>query len=86
MEPSKHDYISNILEEEFETIYLQFLSMDTLEVQINSLVNHCEPVFDELGFSEQNEDSRLLRYAIIGTISEFETVKNELQQSAKIKG
>ena len=86
MDPSKYDYISNIMEEEFESIYMQFLSAGTLEAEINNLVNHCESVFDELGFTEENEDSRLLRYAIIGSISEYETVKNELQQSTKIKG
>jgi hypothetical protein len=93
LRPSKYNYISGILSEEFENDYnLMFESGLSLTETIN-IINHCEPVFDDLNFSEENEDNRFIRYTITGMISEYlqrnsenENVSNGLQQSAETAG
>ena len=59
----KGDYIRNILEEEFDT--------SVSKSELINMIGACQPVFDALGFTDENEDSRELRYAIIGTIAEY---------------
>ena len=55
-----------------------------------NMISYCDSVFNDLQFSEENEDNQFIRYAICGAISEYldsnrvnENVSNELQQSAK---
>ena len=71
LRPSKYNYICNILEEEFENKYYQFHKSGTLQFEVLNLINKCKPVFEAIGFTEENEDSRELKYAIIGTVSEY---------------
>ncbi|MGI8949943.1 MAG: DUF1896 family protein [Chitinophagaceae bacterium] len=71
LRPSKFNYICAILEEDFETTYQQLQESGTLVYEALNTMNHCKPVFDSLGFTEENEDERQLRYAIIGAISEY---------------
>ena len=89
--PSKFNYISNLLQEEFEATYNQLQESGTLKFEVINLINQCQPVFADLNFSEENEDNQFLRYAIIGTISgylisENENVKDGVQQSTKTEG
>ena len=94
LRPSKFNYISNLLQEEFESTYNQILESGTLKFEVINLINQCQSVFDDLNFSDENEDNQFLRYAIIGTISEYlegvtsenENVKDGLQQSTKTEG
>ena len=94
LRPSKFNYISNLLQEEFESAYNQILESGALKFEVINLINQCQSVFDDLNFSEENEDNQFLRYAIIGTISEYleavisenENVKDGLQQSTKTEG
>lgn len=86
LRPSKYNYISNILEEEFEFTYQQLKESGTLKFEVINLVHQCRSVFEDLNFSEENEDNRFTRYAIIGCIGEYfgslireqENVSNEL--------
>lgn len=71
LRPSKFNYIRNTLEEEFEKGYQQFLKSGILQFEVMNLINQCQPVFDEIGFTEENEDSSDLRNAVIGTIGEY---------------
>ena len=71
LRPSKYNYISNILEEEFEFAYLQFQKSGTLLYEVLNLINQCEPCFEALGFIEENEDKRELHYAVAGTIDKY---------------
>jgi Domain of unknown function (DUF1896) len=71
LRPSKFNYISNIVEEEFEAIYQQLQKSGTLQFEVINLISHCQPVFDAIGFTEENEDNRQLQYAITGAISEY---------------
>ena len=86
LRPSRYNYIMNVLELEFEDKYNQFTESGLLLFEISNMIKHCNPVFDDLNFSEENEDNRFLRYAITGVIKEYmdsvmsENVRNELQQ------
>ena len=71
LRPSKFNYIKSILEEEFDNKYLQFHASGTLQFEVINMINQCQKIFDTIGFTEENEDSRELRYAITGTISEY---------------
>ena len=64
LRPSKFNYISNLLQEEFESTYNQLLESGTLKLEVINLINQCQPVFDDLNFSEKNEGNQFLRYAI----------------------
>ena len=94
LRPSKFNYISNLLQEKFESAYNQLQESGTLKFEVINLINQCQSVFDDLNFSEENEDNQFLRYAILGTISEYlecvtsgnENVKDGLQQSTKTEG
>ncbi|MEO6731306.1 MAG: DUF1896 family protein [Ferruginibacter sp.] len=94
LRPSKFNYICNLLHEEFESTYNQLQESGTLKFEVINLISQCQSVFTDLNFSEENEDNKFLRYAILGTIGEYlecvtsgnENVKDELQQSTKTEG
>lgn len=89
LKPSRYNYIRGILEEEFEKEFQLLCNTPLLQTEIINLTGYCKQVFDEIGFTEANEDDTFLRYNIMGAISEYlesnsgkENVENELQQSA----
>ena len=94
LRPSKFNYISNLLHEEFESTYNQILESGILKFEVINLINQCQSVFEDLNFSDENKDNKFLRYAILGSISEYlegvtsgnENVKDWLQQSTKTEG
>jgi hypothetical protein len=71
LRPSKYNYINQILEEEFEDTYQQLQNSGTLKFEVINLISQCQPVFEAIGFTEENEDSSELRNAITGTVSEY---------------
>ncbi len=71
LRPSRYNYICTLLEEEFENHHLQLKESGTLQFEAINLINHCQPVFDDLNFNEENENNRFLRYAITGCIREY---------------
>jgi len=79
LRPSKFNYISTVLEEEFGTTYQQLQESGTIKFEVINLINKCHSVFDDLNFSEENEDNQFLRYCIVGTISEY------LEESITVK-
>ncbi len=90
LRPSRYNYILNLLEQEFEKDHLLLVQSGLLQHEVINMVSCCDPIFNDLKFSEENEDNRFARYAIAGAISEYlesnrveETVSRELQQSAK---
>lgn len=93
LRPSRYNYILNVMEQEFATTYNQLSASGILQHEAINIIGHCSSVFDDLHFSEENEDNRFIYYAIAGSISEYlesngvnENVSNELQQSAKATG
>lgn len=90
LRPSRYNYISNLLEQEFEKDYQVLVKAGLLQHEVVNMIGYCDSVFNDLKFSEENEDNRFIYYAISGAIDEYldsnsvrETVSNELQQSAE---
>jgi hypothetical protein len=71
LRPSRYLYIREILAEEFEPEYVRLLDTGLLVFELLNLVESSKPVFEELGFTSENEEDRHLRYAITGTIREY---------------
>ena len=71
--PSKFNYLSTILEEEFKAEYDEWQETGILIYEVINLIDVCAPVFDAYGFNEASEDAKFLRYAIIGIIREYVT-------------
>lgn len=90
LRPSRYNYIINLLEQESENDYTILVKSGLLQHEIVNMIGYCDSVFNDLKFSEDNEDNQFIRYAICGAISEYldsnrvnENVSNELQQSAE---
>lgn len=71
LRPSKFNYIKEILEEDFLQAYKDFRDKGVLTYEITNMIEACNPVFEKIGFTEENEDDPALRYAIMGTIQEY---------------
>ncbi|HNP25069.1 MAG TPA: DUF1896 family protein [Panacibacter sp.] len=71
LRPSKFNYICAVLEEDFETTYYQLQQSGTLRFEAINMITECKPVFDAIGFTEETENNRKLKYAITGVISEY---------------
>lgn len=81
LKPSRYQYLKNILEEEFPNDYERLFERGLLTTEIINMIAASDPVFDELNFSEQNEDDRHLRYTITGVV--FEYFKKEVVSDNK---
>ncbi len=90
LRPSRYNYILNLLEQEFKNDYTILVKSGVLQHEVVNMIGYCDSVFNDLIFSEDNEDNHFIRYAICGAMSEYldsnrvnENVSNELQQSAE---
>lgn len=93
LKPSRYQYICKILEEEFEDYYKRLKAPGLKRFETINLLDSCKQAFDDFGFNEESEDSRLLRYLIMGSISEYfengsskKIVSDGVQDSTKITG
>lgn len=66
----QYDYLAELIEEEFPEEYIKFLSAGILTYELINLSEECNAVFKQFAFPD-NADSRMLRYAIIGTVAEY---------------
>lgn len=71
LKPSRFNYISAILEEEFKPFYEKLRDSGVLTYEIINLIELCAPLFDVFGFSEQQADDSRLRYAVTGATSDY---------------
>lgn len=71
LRPSRFNYLLKVLEEDFETNYQQFREAGILTYETINLITACNPVFEALGFTSDNEDDKQLRYSITGTVKEY---------------
>lgn len=71
LRPSRYNYIINLLEQEFEQEYKLLQQSGLLQHEAVNMISYCDSVFNDLKFSEENEDNRFIRYAICGAISEY---------------
>jgi hypothetical protein len=69
-ERDRYDYLEQVFEEEFEQTHLTFHVSGILMYELLNLLAACAHLFEEFGYPE-NEDSRLLRYAVTGTIADY---------------
>ena len=71
LRPSKFNYITTVLEEEFEADYTALIENGILAYEVINLIEVCKPAFEALGFTVGNENDKGLRYAITGTVKEY---------------
>ena len=71
LRPSKYNFLTSVLEEEFESNYSRLKRNGTLPYEVINLIELCNPLFETIGFIVGNEDDRHLRYAITGAIQEY---------------
>jgi hypothetical protein len=71
LRPSRFNYMKELLEEEFESDYRRMAGSGILTYELINLIGACEPIFEVFAFGEENEDSRELKYAVMGMISEY---------------
>jgi hypothetical protein len=77
LKPSRYNYLKAILEDEFPGEFGRFHHTGILQTEIINLISVCDPVFHELNFSEENENDRYLRYAVVGAVHEYFKVNGE---------
>ena len=68
--PTRYDYVAAVLQEDFAETFLRYSGTGILTYELINLAAACTDVFDHFGFPD-NDDSRMLRYAVIGTIAEY---------------
>lgn len=71
LRPSKFNYVCALLQEEFETTFWELKENGSLKLEAINIVAYCQSLFDALHFSEANENSKLLHYAVAGAIVEY---------------
>jgi len=71
LRPSRFNYVKNLIEEEFETEYERMRESGILTYEVINLIGACEPIFEVFGFSEDNEENKEMRYAVMGMIAEY---------------
>jgi hypothetical protein len=71
LRPSRFNYMKNLLEEEYEAEYLRMRESGILTYEVINLIGACEPIFEVFDFSEDHEDHKELRYAVMGMIAEY---------------
>lgn len=67
---ARYDYVAQVLEDDFLAHYLRFSEAGILPYELHNLTAECGHLLDEFEF-EQDEDSRLLRYAILTAIDDY---------------
>jgi hypothetical protein len=75
LRPSRFNYLHDLLQEEFADDFERLRERETLTPELINMISVCEPVFDELKFSEENEDDMYIRYAL--TVAMHEYLKRE---------
>lgn len=76
LKPSRFHYICSVLSEEFESEHERLVESGLLTYEAVNLVEHCKVVFEELHFSEQHEDDRMVWAAVTGAIAEYLEQRN----------
>lgn len=71
LRPSRFNCLCSLLEEEFEADYQRLQESGFLTYEVLNLMAACAPVFDAIGFTEDKETDRQLRYVLVGMIQEY---------------
>lgn len=71
LKPSRYLYISSVLEDEFPKDYTRMKGNGMLTYEVINLIEACKDIFTGFDFNSENEESRHLRYAIIGQVHDY---------------
>jgi hypothetical protein len=71
LRPSRFAFVRNLLEEEFDTDYRRMLDCGILSYEVINLIGACEPIFGIYGLTDDTDDRKELRFAVIGMISKY---------------
>lgn len=71
LRPSRYQYLLTLLEEDFPADYLRLSESGTLTYEVVNMIEACAQLFSEFEFSEDNQEDRLLRYAIIEQVHTY---------------
>lgn len=75
--PSKFNYLKEVLETEFKERFAQLHQYGLLTMELLNLITYCDPVFEGLGFTEEDQ---YLRYAIVGTVGDYFEEQEEVKE------
>lgn len=75
LKPSRFHFIVSILSEEFEEQYVQLRKSGLLTYEVLNMIEFCKDLFETLHFNNENEDDKIIRYAVIGKLSEYQEQK-----------
>ncbi|MBT2564675.1 hypothetical protein J7E50_19615 [Pedobacter sp. ISL-68] len=71
LKPSRYLYIHTVIEEEFNLDYERLKENGVLTYEVINLIEACKDIFNDFGFSRENEEDRHLKYAIIGQVHQY---------------
>jgi hypothetical protein len=71
LRPSRYNYLTALMEEEFEQEYVRLQESGLLLTEVSHLLSVFGDTFDAFGFREGNEDSKDLYYTLTGKIKEY---------------
>lgn len=71
LRPSKFHYLSNILSKEYPSFYFRLQEAGTLTYEIANLIALTIGLFEDLGFSEENENNPTLNDALKTAIDKY---------------
>jgi hypothetical protein len=71
LRPSRFNYLQDVLEEEFNKEYHAFKQAGVLTYETINLIEACKDTFENFPFTEDTEDVRFLRYAIIAKVHDY---------------
>ena len=71
LRPSRFSWMRELLETEFPEAYRNMERSGILTYELINLTGACEPIFEIFRFGEDTEDSRQLRYAVMGMAAEY---------------
>lgn len=71
LRPSRYNYLHDLLQAEFQKDFERLQENGTLTTEIINMIASCESVFEEVKFSEENEEDMYVRYAITGAVHEY---------------
>lgn len=71
LRPSRFSWMRELLEAEFPEDHRRMERSGILTYELINLTGACEPIFEVFAFGEDTEDSRQLKYAVMGMIAEY---------------
>ncbi|OKS88801.1 hypothetical protein [Mucilaginibacter polytrichastri] len=68
--PSAHDFLEDVLEQDFRSHWLLFHEAGIIRYEMQNICSACEATLQEFGWPEA-DDSSLLYYAVITAIDDY---------------